>query len=187
MLEQQLSDRVLQTTSCPWEGPRTYDEARAAHEGFKAGLIAYATAIGHVALREENEKFRELMDESGWRCVKAYERMKDQSFSARNLRRCEAPNGFNHKLNSWSLSDWMTATAGELGEAANVIKKLNRVRDGIPGNKESPEELRAMLEEELADVSIYLDLLAQAAGVNLEAAVEAKFAKTSAKIGYVEG
>lgn len=107
-------------------------------------------------------------------------------FSERNLQRCESVNGFNHPLNSWSLSDWMTATAGELGEAANIIKKLNRVRDGIPGNKESEEELRAMLADEIADVEIYLDLMTQAAGFDLETIRDAKFQKTSQKIGYVE-
>ena len=108
------------------------------------------------------------------------------TFSERNRIRCESPNGFNHKLESWSLSDWLTATAGELGEAANIIKKLNRVRDGIPGNTETPEQLRAMLAEELADVDIYLDLLTQAAGFDLETIRELKFAKTNAKLGYVE-
>jgi len=111
--------------------------------------------------------------------------MEFSKFSEINAARCEAPTGFNHALHSWSLSDWMTATAGELGEAANVVKKLNRYRDGIPGNDKSEEELRDMLADELADTFIYLDLLAQAAGVNLGAAVWSKFCRTSEKIGYV--
>jgi NTP pyrophosphatase (non-canonical NTP hydrolase) len=78
----------------------------------------------------------------------------------------------------------MTATTGELGEAANLVKKLNRVRDGIPGNAESPEQLHLQLADELADVAIYLDLMAQAAGFDLETIREAKFARTSRKIGY---
>jgi NTP pyrophosphatase (non-canonical NTP hydrolase) len=110
--------------------------------------------------------------------------MNFRDFSVFNRRRCESPKGFHHTLASWSLSDWFTATMGELGEAANIAKKLNRVRDGIPGNKETPDELQAALGEEIADAFIYLDLLAQRAGVDLEAAVIAKFNKTSAKIGY---
>jgi NTP pyrophosphatase (non-canonical NTP hydrolase) len=110
--------------------------------------------------------------------------MQFRDFSVFNRRRCEAPNGFNHKLGDWSLSDWMTATLGELGEAANVAKKLNRVRDGIPGNAETPEQLRANLADEIADTFIYLDLLAQSQGIVLEEAVLAKFQRTSAKIGY---
>lgn len=106
------------------------------------------------------------------------------TFSQRNKTRCESPTGFNHRLDSWTLSDWMTATAGELGEAANLIKKLNRVRDGIPGNTETPEQLRAMLADELADIACYLDLLAQAAGFDLEAIRDEKFTKVSRKIGY---
>lgn len=103
------------------------------------------------------------------------------NFSARNRLRCESKNGFNHALSSWSLSDWMTATAGELGEAANIIKKLNRYRDGIPGNTETESELHAALADELADVMISLDLLTQAAGFDLETIRDAKFSKTSAK------
>lgn len=106
-------------------------------------------------------------------------------FSTINRARCESPIGFNHALSSWSLSDWMTATLGELGEAANVAKKLNRVRDGIPGNTETPEQLKQNLSDELADAFIYLDLLAQSAGICLEDAVCQKFDKTSAKIGYI--
>jgi NTP pyrophosphatase (non-canonical NTP hydrolase) len=110
-----------------------------------------------------------------------------RTFSERNLRRCESESGFGHKLESWTLSDWMTATLGELGEAANIVKKLNRIRDGVPGNDDSTEaELRAMLADEIADTAIYLDLLAQAAGFDLETIRDAKFAKTSAKIGYTD-
>lgn len=106
-------------------------------------------------------------------------------FSRANRRRCEARNGFNHKLSDWSLSDWMTATLGELGEAANVAKKLNRVRDGIPGNSEPESELKNKLADELADTFIYLDLLCQSQGIDLEYAVRSKFNRTSQKIGYI--
>lgn len=108
-----------------------------------------------------------------------------KTFSQRNLERCESPQGFNHELASWTLSDWMTATLGELGEAANIIKKLNRHRDGI--QEPIPEkELRSMLADELADAYIYLDLIFQAAGIDKDYAVERKFKKTSEKIGYPE-
>lgn len=78
-----------------------------------------------------------------------------EEFSRQNARRCQAGNGFNHPIAGWTPSDWMTATVGELGEAANVLKKLNRVRDGIPGNSQSAEDLRAALAEEIADTFIH--------------------------------
>jgi NTP pyrophosphatase (non-canonical NTP hydrolase) len=56
------------------------------------------------------------------------------TFSVNNRERCESPQGFNHQLTDWSLSDWMTALTGEVGEAANIVKKLNRIRDNIAGN-----------------------------------------------------
>ncbi len=106
------------------------------------------------------------------------------AFSAENRARCESPTGFNHKLSSWTTSDWFTATLGELGEAANVAKKLNRVRDGIVGNKETPDDLRAKLRIELADVYIYLDLLAQHEGIDIGQAVREAFDAKSIEIGY---
>ncbi len=104
-------------------------------------------------------------------------------FADANRRRCEGADGFNHTLDSWSLSDWFTAVTGELGEAANIAKKLNRVRDGIPGNSETPDQLRAALADELADTFIYLDLTAQSQGISLADAVASKFNRTSEKIG----
>lgn len=106
------------------------------------------------------------------------------AFSRVNRERCESPKGFNHPLQSWSTSDWFTAIVGELGEAANVVKKLNRVRDGIAGNKQSPEELRAKLAAELADVYIYLDLICQREGIDLGDAVLHTFNAKSKEIGY---
>lgn len=110
----------------------------------------------------------------------------NKQFSERNRHRCEATNGFHHKLSSWSASDWMVAILGELGEAANVQKKLNRIRDGVPGNKESEGELRTKLAHEIADAYIYLDLFCQAQGIDLEAAVYTVFDRKSAQIGYTE-
>lgn len=105
-------------------------------------------------------------------------------FAKANLERCQSQQGFNHKLADWSLSDWFTALIGEIGEAANIAKKLNRVRDGIPGNDCDEQALREKLASELADSYIYLDLLAQSAGINLSEAVQRAFNAKSAKIGY---
>lgn len=105
-----------------------------------------------------------------------------QKFSALNAARCR--DGFKHDLNAWSASDWMTATMGELGEAANVVKKLNRYRDGINGNKEAEDALREHLARELADTFIYLDLMCQALGIDLESAVTRTFDAKSRSIGY---
>jgi NTP pyrophosphatase (non-canonical NTP hydrolase) len=105
-------------------------------------------------------------------------------FSQANRERCESPLGFNHPINAWSTSDWMTATMGELGEAANVVKKLNRVRDGVPGNKVSADELRVQLRKELGDVFVYLDLMCQSLGFSVADAAAEVFNSKSAEIGY---
>jgi NTP pyrophosphatase (non-canonical NTP hydrolase) len=89
-------------------------------------------------------------------------------------------------LVSWSLSDWFTALAGEVGELGNVVKKLNRARDGLKGNKETREELRSMLVKEAADIFIYLELFAQVAEFDLMEATVAKFNEVSERNGFPE-
>lgn len=89
-------------------------------------------------------------------------------------------------LVSWSLSDWFTAMAGEVGELGNVVKKLNRARDGLKGNKESEPQLRAMLAKEAADILIYLELFAQVAGFDLVQATREKFNEVSERHGFPE-
>lgn len=105
-------------------------------------------------------------------------------FSEANRARCESPQGFNHPLTGWSSSDWMTALVGEVGEAANVVKKLNRYRDGVPGNKVSEQDLRDQLRRELGDVFVYLDLMAQSLGFTIADAATEVFNTKSADIGY---
>lgn len=68
---------------------------------------------------------------------------------------------------------------GECGEAQNVIKKLERERLGWRGSRASLDELA----QELADVVICADLCAVTAGIDLGAAVVAKFNATSEKVG----
>lgn len=106
-----------------------------------------------------------------------------EEFSKINLTRCESQQGFNHQLHSWSTSDWLTATVGELGEAANIIKKLNRVRDGVKGNKESESELLDKLMNELGDTYVYLDLMCQSLGFNIGDAAVKVFNSKSLEIG----
>ncbi len=81
----------------------------------------------------------------------------------------------------WSLGEWMCAVAGELGEAANLIKKIKRGDLSL----DDPATHKA-LADEFADVLIYLDILAFRAGVDLSHAVIEKWNETSERIGYAE-
>ena len=75
---------------------------------------------------------------------------------------------------------------GEAGEALNVVKKLNRERDGLTGNTIHGSELKAALANEIADTLIYLDLLAARGGIDLAAAVVSKFNAVSEREGFPE-
>ena len=90
-----------------------------------------------------------------------------------NVHRCEALDGFNHKLDGWSPAEWSNAMAGEAGELCNLTKKL--LRGDAP--------TRRALADELADVVIYADLCAARLDIDLGAAVRAKFNLKSAEIG----
>lgn len=78
-----------------------------------------------------------------------------------------------------SLSYRGNELAGEVGEACNIIKKLERERLGIRGSRSTKEELA----EELADVIICADLIAMHEGIDLDEAIRNKFNKTSEKYG----
>lgn len=90
-----------------------------------------------------------------------------------------------HRQKEWdgdnqiSLSYRGNELAGEVGEACNIIKKLERERIGIRGSRSTIEALA----EELADVIICADLIAMHEGIDLGKAVREKFNKTSEKYG----
>lgn len=75
----------------------------------------------------------------------------------------------------WKLSAWSNALLGELGEAANIIKKIER-------GDYTLEEKRAELAKEFADVQTYLDLLAYRAGIDLGEATMSKWNEVSERI-----
>lgn len=59
---------------------------------------------------------------------------------------------------------------GEVGEAANIIKKLDRERLGIRGSRATPDQLA----EELSDVIICSDLVAMALDLDLADAMRSE-------------
>jgi NTP pyrophosphatase (non-canonical NTP hydrolase) len=83
----------------------------------------------------------------------------------------------------WSVNDWMTALVGEVGEAANILKKIRRGDFGeeVPGNQEYFDAL-LKVRSELADIQIYLDLLAHNIGIDLGSAVVDKFNEVSKRV-----
>lgn len=83
----------------------------------------------------------------------------------------DAPDG-----SDWSPNDWMVAMVGEVGEAANVMKKVRR-------GDLTLEEAMPLLRQEYADAAIYLDLLAKRVGINLGDAIVETFNAKSVKVG----
>lgn len=66
---------------------------------------------------------------------------------------------------------------GEIGEAQNILKKLERERLGLVGSRATPEALA----EELSDGMICLDLIAMEFDIDMVQAIIRKFNKTSSE------
>lgn len=80
----------------------------------------------------------------------------------------------------WMASDWSNALAGEVGELCNIIKKIRTY------NTPSTGELIPKLKDEIADVFLYLDLVAAHFGLNLEDCIFPKFNLVSEAQGFPE-
>lgn len=91
-----------------------------------------------------------------------------------NVERCESSDGFGHKVAEWTPNDWAVACTGELGELCNLLKKRRRGECIIDFD----------IGEEIADVAIYLDLLAASLGIDLATVVRDKFNVVSERIDY---
>lgn len=86
-----------------------------------------------------------------------------------NVERCDE---YFKSCADWTFSDWMMAMTGEQGELANLLKKIRRGDFTL-------EEKREEVAKEIADVAIYLDLLAAKLGIDLGKAVREKFNEVS--------
>lgn len=76
----------------------------------------------------------------------------------------------------WPPASWLQAVMGELGEYANLRKKVER-------GDLTLDQARPKLASELADVVIYLDILAFRLGINLGEAVMSTWNKKSEDLG----
>lgn len=101
-----------------------------------------------------------------------------RAFSEANAARCETA---YHDVADWNALEWAGCAAGEVGEAANLCKKLRRKGRDHQGT----DVERQAIGKEIADAVTYLDLLATALGMNLDEILVAKFNEVSERIGYI--
>jgi len=179
-------------------------EITAFHAGHKKGTIAivhYIKYAGTDAPCYRPEWYDELQP---WDEPKAPEveapngwTLTFQALRAANRARMpwfkNATGETKHSGKDWTVSDWAVATAGEsgelvevlllyslmsmaLGKAQNIIKKMRRHDfDAIAAKSE--------VSDELADVTIYLDMLADSLGIDLGEATIHKWNKKSEQLG----
>lgn len=76
----------------------------------------------------------------------------------------------------WSPMEWAAALTGEVGELANLLKKVRR-------GDVTMEQSQQAIADELADVQTYLSILAKQCGVDLGKATVRKFNAVSRRVG----
>lgn len=95
-------------------------------------------------------------------------------------------------IEEWTVSDWAVAIAGECGEMCNAIKKLNRVRTGAANRNDGDrsitdfETAKKKIAQELADIIIYIPMLAKLLDINLEQAIIDTFNAKSEEYNFPE-
>jgi NTP pyrophosphatase (non-canonical NTP hydrolase) len=89
-------------------------------------------------------------------------------------------------LEEWSVADWSNAMAGEAGEVCNAVKKLRRIETVVQQvvGPQTREEAVAKIATEIGDTYLYLDLLAQRLGINIEDAIRDTFNRVSEREGF---
>lgn len=75
----------------------------------------------------------------------------------------------------WKSAEWVMAIVGELGEMANILKKVNR------GSKKMSKAVKLSIEREFADTVIYLAFLANYLDIDAGEATKEKFNLVSRK------
>lgn len=104
------------------------------------------------------------------RLVQAVRGIRFEGLRMANESRCRRwhPGG----ISDWTPERWFTATAGELGEAGNALKKHFRVQDGI-ANKNAPDRDIQTREQAIEKISaVTLEILREAKAKLLAADVE---------------
>jgi NTP pyrophosphatase (non-canonical NTP hydrolase) len=103
-----------------------------------------------------------------------------RQFRAANVARYEQS---FHRLDAWTPLEWAGAMLSEAGAVANVAKKLRQQKTSEYARHWDVQQLEAQLADELADVMVYVDLLAARCGIDLDQALVAKFNRASDKLG----
>ena len=75
----------------------------------------------------------------------------------------------------WSPAQWLQALVGEVGEYANLRKKFER-------GDISEQQFKTEAGKEIADIQIYLDILAFQLGIDLSEAITNKFNEVSRRV-----
>jgi NTP pyrophosphatase (non-canonical NTP hydrolase) len=96
----------------------------------------------------------------------------------------------------WTVDMWLTAFVGELGEFANILKKINRLESNITSrpSEQDMADLLLAAEEEFADMTLYFFLLMYHFELKMDQhpnvygdvklATIRKFNKTSKEMGF---
>jgi len=167
-----------------------YPEMRSRYEGAMYSLLRAARENGRferiLPLGELREQPRpaERIEDYIRRLIHGPRQLFLTGIMDINVQRCNR--WHEGGVDDWTPERWITAIVGELGEMANIRKKLFRIADGMVGSTESIEELTEKEADEWADTMLYLLLFAAARRIDPNEALIRVFNRKSQQLGFPE-
>lgn len=92
----------------------------------------------------------------------------------------------HYRYDEFSLIGMAVSAAADCGKLQDIVKKLNRERDGLAGNRQTPFELWGALADRIGLLGNKLDRLAAIANLDLFTCVRDKFNVVSCRMGLPE-
>lgn len=90
------------------------------------------------------------------------------------------------RVEGYSPEWWGVVLSMHAGKLCDVVKKLNRCRDNLCGNRVSEAELREELKSRIARLATLLTQFAAAQGLDVAECARVKFNAVSERLGFPE-
>lgn len=139
----------------------------------------YTNEFWEMEIGEDMDDFCKSLDEAADTIQALLNKPAENVGAGLNLKDLEKANLERQKdwrSENWSLGEWMCALTGEVGEAANIVKKIFR-------GDVSLNQAREALGKEFADILTYLSITAEKAGIDLSQVTIDKFNEVSERVG----
>lgn len=142
-------------------------------DGYTSCVVKYDTVTGEIETKNSRYTLVPPVKEKSPALSQESSAVTFSQIRAANVERANAW----HQGAEWTTSDWACAVAEEAGEVCGVVKRMNRLRDGVASTNgiKTMEEGIQKLGKECADTFLYMDLLLAKFGLRWEDVIPKTF------------